>query len=574
MADTPILIRPTQRSRLAAQILAELEAQRLRKERGPEVFFQDIVRWAEARFFIARGGGQPIQLLPHQKCILRMAFKRRANGHFMFRLIMYSTIKKSGKTAIGAVAGRWMAETQLTYGDIYAIGNDLKQAKERSYEQIRMSIELTPKYNRQRKMLAGQWDLRNQLTSHYLPTFSNIQAIAVDAKGEAGGKQALTIWTELWGFQYDDALKFWAEMTPVPTEPVSLRFVETYAGFDGESELLRGLYDRGLEGKQMTAHDMALAGATDEPGETYEELLYAFKETNGDPNALVPVWINEAAGQFMYWDEGEVARRMPWQLGAEGEEYYKTEAHDLPPKQFERLHLNRWVGAESEFVPIEKWDECYDPEIPGLIPGDKTPIVLSLDAATTGDCFGITALARHAQATDEVDVRAYKLWNPKEEGGRIDYEGPEDFVRLICGGGCLNGHGRSKPNKDCEFCQAGQFDVAAHNVVQICYDPYQLEDMMNRLRKEAVAWCEPFPQNQPRLKADRELYNLIIHKRIHHRENPKAPGHLRQHVLNANAKLQKDQDSTMRIVKKAESRKIDLCVSMSMGADRVLYLNL
>jgi phage terminase large subunit-like protein len=379
-----------------------------------------------------------------------------------------------------------------------------------------------------------------------LPTGTQIKAISVDAKGEAGGKQAMTIWTELWGFEYDDALRFWDEMTPVPTVPDSFRMVETYAGYDGESTLLWNLYQIGLEGRQMTAHDLAVAGMTDAPGESYAELLYAFKETNGNPDALVPVWVNEAATLFMYWDSGLNARRMPWQLGQDGEDYYRGEEAILPTNAFRRLHFNEWVGAESAFVPIESWDACYDEALPPLLPGDKTPIVLAVDAATTHDCFAIVAISRHPTKKDEVAVRACRKWDPKDEGGYVHYEEPEAFLREAC---------------------------KAHNVVQICYDPYQLEDMMQRLRKEGVAWCEPFPQSQDRLKADRQLYDLIVHRRLHHKEDPTMPKQpLREHVLNANSKVQKDQDSTMRIVKKTGNRKIDLTVAMSMGASRCLYL--
>ncbi len=403
-----------------------------------------------------------------------------------------------------------------------------------------------PGFNRNRFTLPGRWNIKNQLNMECLTTGTQIKAIAVDAKGEAGGKQAMTVWTELWGFEYDDALRFWEEMTPIPTVPDSFRMVETYAGYDGESTLLYGIYENGLKGKQMTAHDMAWYGQSDAPGESYEELLHAFAETGGDPEAKVPVWINENASLFMYWDTGVTARRMPWQLGEIGEEYYRTEEHDLPQAAFLRLHHNLWVGGESTFVPIEAWDACYDPELPPLLPGDKTPIVLAVDAATTHDCFAIVAISRHPKHRDEVAIRARRKWDPAEEGGYVEYSQPEEMLR--------------------EYCKL-------YNVVQICYDPYQLEDMMQRLRKEGIAWCEPFPQSQDRLKADRQLYDLIVHRNLHHNEAPDGANPvLREHLMNANVKLQKDQDSTMRIVKKAGNRKIDLAVAMSMGAARCLYL--
>jgi phage terminase large subunit-like protein len=540
-----VKVTPRSRSALAAQVLAELSAQQDKEQWAENIKNNDPVRWIETNFYLGSTGNL-VKLAPHQKCILRMAFKRNEKGRFPYRAIIYSTIKKSGKSATAGMILRWMAETQTRYSEVFAIGNDLSQARDRSFREVRESIESHPGFNRTRSTLPGKWNLRQQLTMTCIPSGTQVKAISVDAKGEAGGKPAVTCWTELWGFEYDDALRFWDEMTPVPTIPDSFRLIETYAGYDGESTLLYGLYELGLEGRQMTAHDMALAGATDAPGESYEELLHAFAETGGDPSASVPVWINEAATLFMYWDSGLNARRMPWQLGEAGEEYYRSEEAILPPNTFRRLHFNEWIGAESEFVPIESWDACYDPSIPPLKEGDKTPLVLAVDAATTHDCFAVVAVSRHPKANEEIAVRAARKWDPKQEGGYVTYADPESYIREMC---------------------------RKYNVVQVTYDAFQLEDMMQRFRRERVAWCEAFPQAQERLRADRQLYDLILNRRLHHNENPSGPERsIREHLLNSNAKLQKDQDSTMRIIKRTSNRKIDLAVALSMASARCLYL--
>ena len=62
------------------------------------------------------------------------------------------------------------------------------------------------------------------------------------------------------------------------------------------------------------------------------------------------------------------------------------------------------------------------------------------------------------------------------------------------------------------FCQA-------HNVVQIAYDPYQLHDMMTRLMRQNVAWCNPFSQGGDRLVADSQLYQLIVQRLLATRED-------------------------------------------------------
>jgi len=499
----------------------------------------DIADFAESEFYIPEVQGRtsegPIRLILAQKAILRYSLSGS------FSTVIKSTIKKSGKSTLAAIVARYIAEKRSRYGEVYCIGNDERQARGRSFKFISDSIKLTPGYQYKGGgdgLLPGRW--RVQATRlECLSSGTKIEAIPVDARGEAGGNPDLSIWTELWGFEYEEALRFWEEMTPVPTKPNSMRLVETYAGYDGESLLLKSLYDLGLQGRQLTNHELATSVARDMEGERYDDFLMAFAETKGDPEALVPVWVNEAAGLFMYWDSGLDARRLPWQLGEAGDAYYAQQEEQLPPKAFRRLHHNEWVGAESQFVPLTAWDACRE-DLPPFLPGTKEPVVLAADAATTSDCFGIVAVTRHPHRHDDVAVRAVRRWDPKETG-RVDYDEAEAFLREVCKG---------------------------YNVVQIAYDPYQLESMMQKLRKEAVAWCEEFPQGYLRLKADRQLYDLIVQKRLAHDGNE----YLREHVANAHAKLQKDQDSTLRIVKKAPGRKIDLVVATSMASYRCLYL--
>lgn len=314
---------------------------------------RDIVYWAERNFHVEatpfRDAGL-IEFAPHQRVVLRYMF-RRVNGRFPFDIIIYSAVKKSGKTTIGGVVNRWAAETWGRRNDVYCVGNDANQAKEKGFQALKTSIELDPLYSPSKQALPGKWLLRDA-QAKYLPSYTTVHAVATDYKGEAGSNPVLTLWTELWGFVNKDALRFWAEMAPSPTRPISIRFIETYAGFVGESELLEGLYESiVMNGKQLTVRDLKEA-----LGDQYEEGCFAEAVNDDDP---VPIYTN---GRLCaYWDSGEQARRMPWQKGEHGANYYTTEADTQTEAQYRRLHLNEWVSAESEFIPIELWDKCKNP---------------------------------------------------------------------------------------------------------------------------------------------------------------------------------------------------------------------
>jgi hypothetical protein len=161
------------------------------------------------------------------------------------------------------------------------------------------------------------------------------------------------------------------------------------------------------------------------------------------------------------------------------------------------MHMNQWGGGEGHFVPVELWDACHDPDLPPLLPGDKTPLILALDAASTGDCFGAIAVTRHPHRHEDPAIRAVKLWTPPP-GGRIQYEGwtcpqchaamrlpdgddadPFHFARhhpnqlpgmeLWCTGCDYRGPGQTTPFEFVRWVDAN------YNFYQVPYDPFQLE---------------------------------------------------------------------------------------------------
>jgi hypothetical protein len=253
-------------------------------------------------------------------------------------------------------------------------------------------------------------------------------------------------------------------------------------------------------------------------------------------------------------------------------------------------------SPEGAFVTEPQWLSCYDPDLPPLMPGERTPVVLALDAGVTNDLFAIVAVTRHPVREADPAVRAVKVFTPPK-GGEIDFSEVEDFVRLICMGGCYAGH----PNRQgalsagmmcarhpeskhlhqvgtrpcegegipCPACAGGE-RVERHNVVQIAYDAYQLVDMAQKLHRDRIAWCFQFPQGSMRMEADANLRNMVIQRRLAHRNDDV----LNQHIRNAIAKINPQEDNKLRIVKRAPGSKIDLAVALSMAVSRVLYLNL
>lgn len=472
--------------------------------------------------------GTTLDLLPHQRMILDYAFNPQKCPPYGFQTIFYSTIKKSGKTELAGAVCRWMAETWgMGAQELYCLAHDAEAARGRVYEAVSRSIELDPQYDKKRRTLnfnngEPRWRIIERDTQH-IPTRSIVRAVSADYRGEAGSNPTASFWTELWSLHKESDKRLWNELTPVPTRPRSIRYVETYAGFVGESMVLWDLWNRGLEGRQLTRDDIPDWPFPDED--------------------LLPIYVNEETRMFAYIDQGCTARRMPWQLGDAGLTYYKTQEAEFAgqPGAYARLHENEWVDNVDAFIPVEWWNGCFDDALPPLTKDE--PLVVGVDASVTGDCTALIAVSRHPHKYDHVCVRLLHVATPSR-GRAVDYD------------------------KDIKDVLLSWID--RYNVVQVCYDAYQLHYLMTLLRNDRVCWTYQFGQGRPRNNADKQLFDLIRDRKIHHSNEPE----LYEHIRNAAAQTAPHEDTKLRIVKRDQASKIDLVVALSMATHECLRLSL
>lgn len=482
-----------------------------------------LPEFASASFYIPGENWEPpkpIRLLPHQIAILNFMFNPPAEyvpdcGYF--QTLIYSTVKKSGKTTIGSLVARWAAETWSRYGEVYCVANDYEQAKGRIFQKIIESIMLDPCFHNGKREIPDLWRIIDKEATH-IPSGTKVRAIAGDYKGEAGGNPTLSVYSELWGFSSEASRRLWDEMTPVPTRAKSARFIETYAGFEDESDLLLSLYNKGKKDPDAIRVDI--------PGWPFQ-----------DPS---PIYVNKEAGLCMYWDDGPLARRMPWQTDI----YYAQQAAQpgMRPETFDRLHNNYWTNSINSFMPLEWWDACYNPNMAAL--DARTPCVIGVDASVTNDCTVLTLVSRHSVLERGVAIRLGKIWRPTP-GHPMNYSEPGGLKETI---------------KD--WCKR-------YNVVQIAYDAYQLHGLMTDLTIEGVAWCKSFSQGGDRNKADKQLYDLVRDRALEHYGDLD----MREHLKNAGSKQSKDEDTKFRIIKRTQDGKIDYVVANSMAAGECLRLN-
>ena len=237
------------------------------------------------------------------------------------------------------------------------------------------------------------------------------------------------------GYTSESSIRLWEELTPVPTRKNSIRFITTYAGFEGESKLLWDLY------KQVVSKDEHPEGQ----GERIHPDL--------------PIYANRQARLFAYWDHEP---RMPWQT----REYYESQRKTLRHNTYLRLHENRWTTGEESFVSAELWDSAVEPM---LRPEPTGSLFIGVDAAIKHDCAAIVAV-KYSEHDSRLVLADHRIIKPGIEG--INLEATVEF-----------------------YLRRSQYGT---EILRILCDPYQMQRSIQTLT-EAGLPIEEFNQTLPNL---------------------------------------------------------------------------
>lgn len=460
----------------------------------------DPVGWILEHFRIPKEENATLRLVlaPYQQKALQRALARDKNGLFRYTTVLWSDIKKSIKSTIAAAVTLWSA-WHTDFSQNYIVANTRDQADSRVAYYLRRAIELNPK-------LSAVCEVNRSNFTVVLPNRAFIKAIAVNAAGEAGGNPRFIEFTELWGATSNEAERLWTETTTPPNLfGKSQRWVDTYAGFEGESKVLEQLYATGvLEGTRCDSE-------------------YDF------------FYENRPARMFAMWNTHP---RLAWQT----EEYYASERRTLTSVQeFNRVHRNMWSGGSEPFVPSEWLDACRT-EIP---PYAGESCVAAVDGALTDDAFAIVVMDKAGETTR---VRYSNAWYPLD-GKQIDFvgtpdaPGPEMEIRRLAKTYNIIEWAYDKTHI-ADMMARLQREVGIH-----IYDFSQGE-----LRLVADAMLRQAIRDR-RFAHDGE-YNLVTHIKNANAKITK--------IMDSSDKSGQTRE-TLRIIKRNQKLKIDCCVACSFA---------
>ena len=312
----------------------------------------------------------PFVLYPAQIDFLRAALTLTDDGRLPAPEIVFGAIKKSGKTALAAMCCLYVVLVLAgPYGEAYVVANDLEQAQGRVFTAIERIIKASP-------MLRGAARITGKKIE-FTSTGATIEAIASDYAGAAGSNAHFVCFDELWAFTTESSRRLFDEMVPPPTRRVAARLTTTYAGFEGESELLEGLYKRGKKGKRIA------------PG------------------------LTSGKGIIMAWHHEPIA---PWQTP----EWIEQMREQLRPNAFIRMITNRFVTSESSFVDMEWWDACVDQEARPVISDPSLSVYVGVDGSTKRDQTAIVGCSFDRE-TKRVRMVFHRIFRPSP-ADPLDFE--------------------------------------------------------------------------------------------------------------------------------------------------------
>ena len=437
--------------------------------------------WQRNRWALER---RPIKLARYHADILRHVFTPNKRGRLPYDQVGWCEPAKSGKSAIAGLVAEHAA-LHLD-GNVILASNKQRQAASIMYKSLTDSVEFNP-------------HLPNVDPKRYEVEFRNgnqVRVIASSSRTASGARFSLAVFDELWGYVHQDAQRLWSEFKTDPTRLNSVRLAVGYAGYL-ESELWQEILDAGM-------------------GEPVPELAH-ITNADGEPAC----WRNGRA--FTFWSH---ECRQPWQT----EEWLTSQRKTLRSAEFRRMIKCQFVEGTGDFIDLDAWAACIDPDLKALDRWLPDPIYIGLDIATKpggDDC----ALCGVYERDGKVYLAFHSIW----KGGK---ERTKDLSL-------------SRTVEPYIYWLKNTYKIAG-----VWFDPYQALKLADDLRASGIKCVEVQQTHASRGPRDTRLYDLAINKDLVLYDDPD--------VRNAAAyATAKELGNGLLFIKKKGRGKIDLLIALS-----------
>lgn len=276
------------------------------------------------------GRPEKFTLLPHsKKLLLNLLGWRRDDGRRLYRKCYSSMGRKQAKTqTAAALAVVELFRSRETQPEIYMAAKDRDQASI-CFEAARSMIESNEHLVSLCKITPSKNEIRTPFNGGVM------RAISSEGKGKHGYNPSLVIIDEfhVWGASEQELYNALTTGSKTRREPLIV--IITTAGHDKET----------LCGMEYRHAKRVLSGEIQDP--TYFPMIYEVPEdadwTNPDLWKMAMPGLGHICHMEDFLEEFEQAKVRPEQQNI-----------------FRRLYLNQWVNAQTQWIPMHKWDELAE----------------------------------------------------------------------------------------------------------------------------------------------------------------------------------------------------------------------
>lgn len=222
--------------------------------------------------------------------------------------------------------------------------------------------------------------------------------------------------------------------------------------------------------------------------------------------------------------------------------------------EFRTKHCNQWLGADSSWMDMSKWNACGNPSLhPSQFMHDHC--VVALDAAFRRDIFAKVKIFRIGDTyTSFESYYCSHDYAYREGNEHIKTWVEQGYIKVSDG-----------PVLDIELVREDlQQDAHDHIVDEVPYDPAQLTQFAGEMIEDGVEMVEIRPTVMNFSEPMKFLDNAVQTGNFTHAANPVTEWMI------ANVVCHKDRKDNIYPIKESDAAKIDGAVAMIMAMARAM----
>ena len=239
--------------------------------------------------------------------------------------------------------------------------------------------------------------------------------------------------------------------------------------------------------------------------------------------------------------------------------YRKALETPADENMFRQLRLNQWVKQSVRWMPMDKWDECGAPVIPGDLEGRVC--YAGLDLSSTGDLTTLVLVFPPSDESEPYQILPF-FWLPEEtlplrvRRDHVMYDVWEKQGFLQTTEGNVVHYGFIEKF----ICELGE----KYNIREIAYDRWNATQMVQNLEDDGFTMI-PFGQGfRDMSPPTKELMRLVLEHRLAHGGHPVLRWNM------DNAFVRTDPAGNLKIDKQKSTEKVDGAVALVMALDRAM----